>query len=389
MNKQPKISVVIPVFNGADYLEQAVGSILRQTYKNYEIIVVNDGSNDNGRTRETAKSFGSRIRYFEKENGGVSSALNMGISKMTGEYFAWLSHDDLFCETKFEDQISAVMESGKEDTIVQGNYFLCNEDFTKSVETSFEKYYPVAQLCSSVFLLLWGEIHFSSLLFHKKHFKRVGVFDEALRYAQDNDFIFRLCRNQESVFVQEPVSMVRLHHESGTNCFHDDVDKENRELYLKIAESLTSEEINAISNSATKLYAKLGGIIHSMGGSVDAVNRKLSFCEHLFSQDEPEIKKMKEKKLVIFGAGQYGRRLKYELEVRGINISCFVDNAEEKDGQMIDGVLCHKVSYLKQHPEANVIIAQKFYEAAEEQISTMRVQKVLRKDDVDSVLLKY
>ena len=50
MNKQPKISVVIPVFNGADYLEQAVGSILRQTYKNYEIIVVNDGSNDNGRT---------------------------------------------------------------------------------------------------------------------------------------------------------------------------------------------------------------------------------------------------------------------------------------------------------------------------------------------------
>ena len=98
---------------------------------------------------------------------------------------------------------------------------------------------------------------------------------------------------------------------------------------------------------------------------------------------------MKEKQLVIFGAGQYGRRLKYELEVRGINISCFVDNAEEKDGQMIDGVLCHKVSYLKQHPEANVIIAQKFYEAAEEQMSTMRVQKVLRKDDVDSVLLKY
>lgn len=90
----PKVSIVIPVFNGSDYLDKAIQSALNQSYQNVEIIVVNDGSNDGGKTAEIAKSYGDNIRYIEKENGGVSSALNRGIEAMTGEYFSWLSHDD-------------------------------------------------------------------------------------------------------------------------------------------------------------------------------------------------------------------------------------------------------------------------------------------------------
>src|SRR5262245_26319850 len=92
----PRVSIIIPVFNGSNYLREAIDSALVQTYQNTEIIVVNDGSNDNGKTREIALSYGQQIRYFEKENGGVSSALNMGICKMTGDYFSWLSHDDVY-----------------------------------------------------------------------------------------------------------------------------------------------------------------------------------------------------------------------------------------------------------------------------------------------------
>ena len=81
------VSIIIPVYNGANYLREAIDSALNQTYQNCEVIVVNDGSDDNGKTEEITLSYGSRIRYFRKENGGVATALNAGIREMQGEYF--------------------------------------------------------------------------------------------------------------------------------------------------------------------------------------------------------------------------------------------------------------------------------------------------------------
>ncbi len=90
----PKVSIIIPVYNGEKYVSLAIESALRQTYSNLEIIVVNDGSTD--KTDKICRSYGNKIRYIKKENGGVSTALNVGIDNMTGEYFSWLSHDDLY-----------------------------------------------------------------------------------------------------------------------------------------------------------------------------------------------------------------------------------------------------------------------------------------------------
>ena len=102
---QPLVSIVIPVYNGSNYMREAVDSALAQTYEHLEVIVVNDGSTDD--TEQIALSYGERIRYFRKENGGVSSALNLGISKMKGAYFSWLSHDDIYSPTKVSDAIKS------------------------------------------------------------------------------------------------------------------------------------------------------------------------------------------------------------------------------------------------------------------------------------------
>ena len=96
----PKVSIVIPVYNGSNYLREAIDSTLAQTYRNIEVIVVNDGSDDEGKTKTIARMYGDKIRYFSKVNGGVSSALNVGIKEMTGEYFSWLSHDDIYMPEK-------------------------------------------------------------------------------------------------------------------------------------------------------------------------------------------------------------------------------------------------------------------------------------------------
>ena len=113
----PKVSIVIPVYNGSDYLEEAIESALNQTYKNIEVIIVNDGSNDNGKTEGVAQSFGHRITYFVKDNGGVASALNYGCEKMTGDFFSWLSHDDVYYPNKIEKQVE-YLQSIKDKNIV-------------------------------------------------------------------------------------------------------------------------------------------------------------------------------------------------------------------------------------------------------------------------------
>ena len=99
----PKISVIIPVYNGQNYLREAIDSVFTQTYKNYEMIVVDDGSTD--KTWEMIQSYGSHLYGIQKENGGVASALNCGIRHASGEYIAWLSHDDLFLPNKLERQV--------------------------------------------------------------------------------------------------------------------------------------------------------------------------------------------------------------------------------------------------------------------------------------------
>lgn len=106
MNEEfsPLVSIVIPVYNGADYLGEAIDSALMQTYGNIEVIVVNDGSNDE--TDAIARSYGDKIRYYSKKNGGVATALNLGIENMRGEYFSWLSHDDIYMPEKIELQIN-------------------------------------------------------------------------------------------------------------------------------------------------------------------------------------------------------------------------------------------------------------------------------------------
>ena len=112
---EPKVTIIIPVYNGSNYLAQAIEAALAQTYLNCEIIVVNDGSKDDGASEKIALSYGNKIRYYLKENGGVSSALNFSLEKMTGEWFSWLSHDDLYYPNKIEKQVAFINELLEKD----------------------------------------------------------------------------------------------------------------------------------------------------------------------------------------------------------------------------------------------------------------------------------
>lgn len=127
------VSIVIPAYNASNYLSEAIESALSQTYSNIEIIVVNDGSPDNGKTRKVAMRYGEKIRYYEKENGGCASALNYGINHMNGQWFSWLSHDDLYEPRKIEELLGLIgkYKLDPDRTVLGCNDFIMGPDRIK------------------------------------------------------------------------------------------------------------------------------------------------------------------------------------------------------------------------------------------------------------------
>lgn len=217
------VSIIIPVYNGSNYLSVAIDSALKQTYQNIEVIVVNDGSDDNGATRRIAESYGKSLIYIEKENGGVASALNVGISRMRGAWFSWLSHDDVYDEHKIEVQIhqaEMLPESIRErcciycgnDYIDQfGNRLLHPVQRAKSLDNRVLEADEVTRAMAKG--LRFGGCNFlipSALL-------KGNRFNEDLLYTQDAELWTRLFAAGSYLFMNtaEVLVSTRVHKDQG------------------------------------------------------------------------------------------------------------------------------------------------------------------------------
>lgn len=187
-NFNPLVSIVIPVYNGANYMRQAIDSALAQTYKNTEIIVVNDGSKDN--TEQIALSYGDKIRYFAKENGGQSSALNLGIEKMRGEYFSWLSHDDVYYPNKLEEQVR-VLETlpNPSEAFIYSNYEIIDEN-SKHIRFVNPPQIPSVEFVYRMLVRI--PVNGCTVLIHKSMLERVGLFTLDKPHTSDVELFLKL-----------------------------------------------------------------------------------------------------------------------------------------------------------------------------------------------------
>ena len=212
--KKPLVSIVIPAYNASNYLSEAIDSALAQTYENYEIIVVNDGSLDDGATRAVALSYGDKIRYYEKENGGCASALNFGISKMKGEWFSWLSHDDLYLPEKLEKLMSLIerYELDPDKVVLGCNDFVMGSDkqtkhniFNNSIGViSPEKAFGET--------LNVKTFNGCGLLIPKTVLKEVGKFRTDYKHLLDRELWMRIALAGYSYcFADEPLVISRTH----------------------------------------------------------------------------------------------------------------------------------------------------------------------------------
>lgn len=242
--QKPLVSIIIPVYNGANYMREAVDSAISQTYENIEILVINDGSTDN--TEEIALSYGNKIRYFYKENGGVSSALNLGIKEMKGEYFSWLSHDDKYTPHKIQNQIKLIKGySGNTIALCATRQIDKNSNsFHKQKGKNISKTQLFAWQESLKSLILHGSFNGCALLIPKSAFDKCGLFDESLRYSQDLLMWIKLFINKYELICSTDCDVLSRVHDkqltqTGKSVFHKDCEYMGNLLIDDLAESST------------------------------------------------------------------------------------------------------------------------------------------------------
>lgn len=253
----PKVSIIVPSYKQAHYLDEALQSVFDQTYKNWECLIVNDGSPDN--TEDVAKNWVAKDRrfvYLFKENGGVSSARNFGIENATGDYFQFLDADDFLDKQKLELSLDQMKIIGNEEVhLVISNF----RRFTKNPKISFE---PTCHLNSEMFnfeslLYEWNNsfsIQIQCGFFHSSLFKTIR-FLENLTAQEDWVVWVNIFRTGcKAVFIDRPLALYRINPSSRT------MTKDLYEDQIKVCEYfrdyLSEDEFHKFSLGLISRYYK-------------------------------------------------------------------------------------------------------------------------------------
>lgn len=248
----PLVSIVIPVYNGANFMREAIDSALAQDYPNVEVIVVNDGSTDKGKTDKIAKSYGDKIRYFEKKNGGVSSAINFGIKQMRGEYYSWLSHDDAYFPNKVSAEISYLKEHNllHKKVMVYSDYLLIDKR-GKTISELIIDHKLIEQ--KPIYALMRGVLNGNSLLIPKTAWDEYGGLDTKLSCAQD--YAKWLEMNKTYKFVHVPETLIKSRYHAGqTTNTSPKVRTEGNAFWTHMIKSLSQEQRKKLNGSDYAYY---------------------------------------------------------------------------------------------------------------------------------------
>lgn len=242
----PKVSVVIPTYNRAKLVTQAIDSVLAQTYEDFEIIVVDDGSTDN--TCEALEPYirEKKIRYIYQENLGEPGARNTGIRVAEGEYIAFLDSDDLWLPTKLAVQMD-VFEKGHSAAVVFSAASEFDDRGNENVRES-SKLLRSGYIYKDLILRKRSRCT-SSALVRRKHLMVVGLFDESLtETGADWDLFLRLARNYKVLYVSDCLVKRRVHPVP-------DYDLKKMEAHQQILEEIFRRD-NLGSIFRRRVYAK-------------------------------------------------------------------------------------------------------------------------------------
>lgn len=274
-----ELSVIMPVYNAEQYLDESIESILNQTYSQFEFIIINDGSNDSSLSKiEKYKRVDNRIKIITRENKGLVYSLNEGIKAAQGKYIARMDADDISEINRFEAQLSFLKEN--KDVDILGTYIqvIGDKSSAESIENWFNQTWKMNKALERS--IEGCIIAHPTVLMKKKVVDNLGGYRNKYPKFEDDDLWIRALKNgYKIVNLDKKLLQYRVHSESKSN-----IDSKDYEKFLN-----------------EKIFFKL---------------------EHFF-------KGKKENKIFIWGCGRGGRITKECLENSNIKIEGFIDSQKE------------------------------------------------------------
>ncbi|TRX04542.1 glycosyltransferase family 2 protein [Flavobacterium gawalongense] len=215
--KRPLISVIMPAYNASDYIMEAINSVIGQTYNNWELIIVNDGSTDS--TAEIIKgylSIDNRIYYYYQENGKQGKARNLAISKSKGEYLAFLDADDLWVNNKLEIQVEQIQL--KNVDLVFSNAFVINDSEKTDLNKVIHCYQGFLDSNEGLDRMIErNRIPILTVLVKRSKVIEVGMFSEKINMHEDSHLWLKLLINKAVLYgSNETLAIYRIHKNSST-----------------------------------------------------------------------------------------------------------------------------------------------------------------------------
>ena len=268
----PQISVIIPAYNVSSYIGETLESVFAQTFTDYEVVIVNDGSPDTEQLERVLAPYLDRIRYFKQENRGAGAARNTGLREAQAEFIAFLDGDDLWLPNYLDQQMKFVRERACDLVCADGVVFNDSSNDAKTyMEALMADAPPTGEVTFLNLLSAEQSMITSGVVARRESIFKVGLFDESLRNAQDFDLWLRLARDGARLAFQRKVLL--RYRSRGDSLSGNAINIHRRELrvYDKIEQSyeLTAAErekiFPVIENRRSFLEFELGKLFLAEG----------------------------------------------------------------------------------------------------------------------------
>ena len=274
---QPVISIVMPAYNVAPYISETLASVFAQTFKDYEVIVVNDGSPDTKELESALEPYLNRIRYLTQENRGAGAARNEGLRAAGGEFVAFLDADDLWEPDYLNEQVKFIRSGDYDlvyaDALIFGDSPLAGQTFMETAPSNGEV---------TFLSLINGECNIitSGVVTSRQMILDVGLFDEGLRNSQDFELWVRLVRHGARAAYQRKVLLhYRCHEDSLSGDKLNRIKRELRVLQkIESTYALTSDERAKVADA----IATVGANLELETGKMHLMNGRYAEARHAF-----------------------------------------------------------------------------------------------------------
>lgn len=200
MKSIPKVSVIIPAYNAGRHIESAIDSVLNQTYRSFEVVVVDDGSTDE--TAEKLRKYGSRIRHLTQSHHGQARAVNLAIRAARGQYLAYHDADDLMAATRLEEQVRYLDEHIDVDVVYSDMFYTTSKSGTVVIKSQPLDLFHLLQRCY---------ISRITVMHRQDCVSKVGMFNESLTGSDDWDMWVRMSERCKMAYIDQPLAEYRIH----------------------------------------------------------------------------------------------------------------------------------------------------------------------------------